>query len=533
MSVYFTVEDVNRLAQNSDLFDRMALFDEYLHVGRVYLETFRSGIMASDDALVKVKQYFTQRGIRVSGGITPTRPDKAFWQLLCYNSPDDVALLESAVRRTAAHFDDFILDDFFYTDCRCPACCAAKGDEGFAAYRLDLMARVSNKVISVARQVNPNAKAIIKFPNWYPSYSFTGYNPQVQRKIFDGVHTGTETRNRLTTQQSLPRYVSYAILRYMENIAPGKNGGGWFDSFDCPSHRDYVEQGVLTLLAGAKEITLFCFGYIQEAYLPVLGHQLKVLDHLLGQLGQPVGVSCYLPFNAFGENYLAETLGMIGIPVEPMAEYDARPAAMLLTEAASVDADIVRKMERLLGDGKTVITTAGFWKNACDLGGEVFRWTGAVRKAHRLAMGIHDTGFKHYYDTHGDLLFPEITCPTNDAWAVVAGMDRSGAFPILIKQMWGNGTLYVLNIPCSPYDITTLPVPVLDEIRQAVCASLPVSLRGDAEVGLFVYDNQQVVVYSFADVNSHGKICDATGEVVAEVELRPGEMQALSLQKSF
>jgi hypothetical protein len=318
----------------------------------------------------------------------------------------------------------------------------------------------------------------------------------------------------------------------MENIAPGKNGGGWFDAFDCPNHRDYVEQGVLTLLAGAREITLFCFGYVQEAYLPVLGHQLKVLDHLRGQLGQPTGISCYLPFNASGENYLPETLGMIGIPVEPIAEYDPQAETTLLTEAATFDPDIVRKMERLLNDGKTVITTAGFWKQAPDLGGEVFRWTGSVRKARRFGVGIDVAGFKHYYDAHSELLFPEITCPTNDAWAVVTGLDRSGTFPILIKQMWGSGTLYVLNVPCGPYDITTLPVPVLDEIRQAACISQPVSLRGNSEVGLFVYDNDQVVVYSFADENSHVEICDATGEAVAKVGLQPGEMQVFSLPKT-
>ena len=70
--------------------------------------------------------------------------------------------------------------------------------------------------------MNPNCKIIIKFPNWVESYQEAGYDPAVQRHIFDGIYTGTETRNTKATDQHLPRYLSYSLVRLLENYAPGK-----------------------------------------------------------------------------------------------------------------------------------------------------------------------------------------------------------------------------------------------------------------------------------------------------------------------
>ena len=35
-------------------------------------------------------------------------------------------------------------------------------------------------------------------------------------------------------------------MRYMEAMAPGRNGGGWFDPFDCRLLEYYLEQAYLT-----------------------------------------------------------------------------------------------------------------------------------------------------------------------------------------------------------------------------------------------------------------------------------------------
>lgn len=75
--------------------------------------------------------------------------------------------------------------------------------------------------------------------------------------MFDKIYTGTETRNTAHTDQHLPRYLSYSIMRYMEHVAPGRNGGGWFDTYSCWPIDCYLEQGYLTALSRPQEITLF------------------------------------------------------------------------------------------------------------------------------------------------------------------------------------------------------------------------------------------------------------------------------------
>lgn len=123
---------------------------------------------------------------------------------------------------------------FFFTNCRCKACIEAKCGLSWAEYRTELMKEVSiDYVIRPAKEVNPNVNLIIKYPNWYEHYQETGYNLKDEPSLFDMIYTGTETRDSMYTQQHLPRYLSYFIMRYMENVKPGKNGGGWFDHINA------------------------------------------------------------------------------------------------------------------------------------------------------------------------------------------------------------------------------------------------------------------------------------------------------------
>jgi len=61
-------------------------------------------------------------------------------------------------------------------------------------------------------------------------------------KIFDGIYTGTETRDPEMTDQNLQPYESYQIFRYFENIAPGRNGGGWVDTFSLKYVDRYADS---------------------------------------------------------------------------------------------------------------------------------------------------------------------------------------------------------------------------------------------------------------------------------------------------
>ena len=122
------------------------------------------------------------------------------------------------------------------------------------------MAEVSrNLLVGPAKKVNPRVKMVIKYPNWYEHFQYSGYNLEDEPKIFDGVYTGTETRDPVRGNQHLQQYLGYGLVRYLENIKPGGNGGGWVDTGGWRDKERYGEQLWLTLFAKAPEIMLFDF----------------------------------------------------------------------------------------------------------------------------------------------------------------------------------------------------------------------------------------------------------------------------------
>ena len=99
-----------------------------------------------------------------------------------------------------------------------------------------------NLIIKPARAVNPKVKLVIKFPNWYEHFQGLGFDLDREPNLFDGIYTGTETRDPAITDQHLQPYESYLIIRYFENIAPGRNGGGWVDTYSIRYLDRYAEQ---------------------------------------------------------------------------------------------------------------------------------------------------------------------------------------------------------------------------------------------------------------------------------------------------
>ena len=152
------------------------------------------------------------------------------------------------------------MDDFFFTNCKDDGAIKDKGDKSWTQYRLELMTEAAeNLIVGLAKAVNPKVKVVVKYPNWYEHFAGMGFNLETESKIFDGIYTGTETRDAVTSAQHLQPYLGYNIIRYFENIAPGRNGGGWIDPFGSNYADRYAEQLWITLFAKAKEQTLFDF----------------------------------------------------------------------------------------------------------------------------------------------------------------------------------------------------------------------------------------------------------------------------------
>ena len=510
VSIYCPVMDISSIV-DFEAFDRkFQLIEKNIKVGKVYLETFRGANRITREQMIKVKKFFEKKGIMTSGGITPVDYDKkkeGGFHSLCYTSKESRDMLADVVAMTAELFDEIILDDFYFTNCRCEHCIEAKGNRSWSEFRLELMQEVSeNIILKTAKEVNPNVKVIIKYPNWYEHYQETGYNLAEEPKVFDYIYTGTETRNPAYTQQHLPKYLSYFLMRYLENVAPNRNLGGWFDPYECSYNlTSYLDQGYLTLFGKAKEVTLFCLGSLLNdksytVFPPAIGQAFEDMDQCFNLLGDPIGIATYLPYHGYGEDYLHNYLGMCGIPFEPYPEYPKEAKTILLTQNSLIDKEIITKMKESLHNGADIFVTSGFVSKS----GPAFI----------EFMNVSDTGRKavinHYmYSTDGGLtvsgnveaadaiMIPQLAYFTNDVWELAGAYGEDNSFPILLKSAYDRGRVFVLTIPEDQGNIYHYPPEILDTIRCILCKDLMVSLEGKAKVTLFTYDNDTFILRSF------------------------------------
>ncbi len=518
---YFVAGGVKR-ADREQLEKDLAFFNRHMRLDKVYLEPYRD-FFVEEDKFLLCKEVLENHGIEVAGGITTTFPaeedeqhKQRMFNTFCYNDAKMVGRLKEVSAFLGKHFDEFIIDDFYFTNCTCDACRAGRDaynkahcitDGSWQAYRLDLMYRVSQEaMIGPAKAVNPNCRITIKYPNWAESYQETGYNPEGQRKIFDNLYTGTETRDPVTTDQHLPRYLSYSLMTYFENMWPGHNGGGWFDPFDMHITEHYLEQAYLTAFSKAKELMMFCFQALANTMnVPALGFQLDKLDEVLDHCGNPIGIPCYLPDHCQGEDNVQDFLGMVGMPIVCTPYFPAESPCMLLTRSSAFDPDVVDKVEKYVAAGGKALVTHGFMQATMDRG--IQRMT-SVRFADRKVIAEDFLVEQVPSIMHWRLMtYPHgpkpilISVPehrNNASWAIIKTRVGQESYGMLLRDTYGKGELWTLAVPDSFSDLYHLPTDVLTRIR----AEFPVGgvhLECGPLVSLFPYDNNAFIVYPYVD----------------------------------
>jgi hypothetical protein len=542
VTVYIPVQVVERMDHDPAwLESSWSNISSRLHVDEVFIESYRSGTSADDSTLDHIKRFFSSHGVAVAGGMAMLAPGSfGQFRTLDYTDPKDRELVKRMSSLTARHFDEIILDDFFDISTKSDSDIAAKGKRTWEEFRLELMDDVSRDLIlKPAKDANPNVRVIIKYPNWYPTFQGLGYDLEREPQIFPEIWTGTETRDPEITDQQLQQYESYEIFRYLENAAPGRNGGGWVDSYAVRYLDRYAEQLWDTILAKAPAINLFqysdlsrraeagersawqmlptsfnffemmreCCGmpFSPQAKDPlvadVAAYALRQVDRVAGELGKPLGLSSYRPYHSSGEDFLCDMVGMIGIPVEMYPEWP-QAKTVLLTEAAKYDPGIVSKIEQHLRAGDNVVITSGLLRALEDQGMSQItdmRLTGRVLAATSYVAGFGWGAGSELAGSQNAILFPEVHFYTNEDWAVVRGLAAGRGVPLLLMDKYGEGTLYVWTMPENLNDLYRLPASVLDALRRHLEPELPVRLEGPAKVSLFTYDNDTFVVESFLD----------------------------------
>jgi hypothetical protein len=540
VSIYIPVNVVQSFEDPQKLSNDWARIHGQLKVDKVYIEVQRDRRVASDDLLERVKKFFVEHGVQVAGGMALSDGSiGGQFKSFCYTDPADRAFIQHAAELAARHFDEIIQDDFFFVTTKYDSDVAAKGTNTWTQFRLNLMDEAAeNLIIKPARAVNPKVKLVIKFPNWYEHFQGLGFDLESEPKMFDGIYTGTETRDPVITDQHLQQYESYQIIRYFENIAPGRNGGGWVDTYSIRYLDRYAEQLWNTVFAKAREMTLFEWsamlrpipvgdraawekqptsfdvnrmlaefktnnpGNLPEPTIArAAGFALEQVDSFLSQLGTPIGIASYKPYQSTGEDFLHNYFGNIGIPIDLHPEFPTNANMVLLTECAKFDPEIVAKIKGQLRAGKSVVITSGLLRALQGRGIEEIveaRCNGRTLLAHNYAGGFGAGNFSNIDGgTNADILFPEIDFLTNDAWSLVRAEANGNGFPLLLMDRYSKGIIYIWTIPENFNDLYTLPPQVTAAIRGYIMRGFPVRMDGPSQVALFAYDNNAFIAESY------------------------------------
>jgi hypothetical protein len=116
-------------------------------VDKVYLETHRDLLVVDNETIEIARKFFKDHGVEVAGGITLTVNERNMFETFCYSNPEHRAKVKEIVEYTAGLFDEVILDDFFFTNCKCELCIKQKGDRSWTDYRLELLDEAARELV--------------------------------------------------------------------------------------------------------------------------------------------------------------------------------------------------------------------------------------------------------------------------------------------------------------------------------------------------------------------------------------------------
>jgi hypothetical protein len=398
-SVLFTAQDVLHCLSTEAGLDAAVAWCQTSGITHVFLEAFRDDYQAERATLLRARERFQTAGFLVSGCVTTTllgKPSSGWGPLVCcYTDLPTQAKLQAVFEYAASLFDEIMIDDFYFCDCKCPECDAARlarrvtiGDktypvegDSWSDYHCALMVHLSqDRVLAAAKKINPKVRLIIKYPQWYDMYQVRGYDVGRETAAFDRTWAGAETRDYTNVWHwgGTVQYEGYFLTRWLGEVGGEKCGGGWFDWLGT-TEPNYVEQARQTILAGAPETMLFCYGGLnpsaQSIYpasipwpTPTGQADMAALRANLPELlatarevrrRHPVGIAAYKPINSGGgsEMRIFDFLGMMGLPLAPCHQFPTNAPAAFFSVHAFDDPNATAEINDYIKTGRPVLLT--------------------------------------------------------------------------------------------------------------------------------------------------------------------------------
>ena len=534
IGVYATAGDVERYLvppdKRAEVLERLRPLD----VTRVFVEGRRGDEYVAPDRLREVRSHLATLGIEATGGIA-TVPGSRFgtrqqgplgW--LNWESPETRDAVASFFRENAPVFDDLIVDDFYCTGDVSPASELARGSRSWGEYRRDLLVSALDPLIfEPARRVRPETRLIMKFPQWYDRFHLFGYDPARMAPRFSAVWVGTEVRDPLTRRMGFVQPTEgYINFRWIRELAGPRVVGAWFDHIEC-SAWNFVDQAYQSVLAGARELTLFRLGDVMERHPGdelLARHLPKLRDLAAKTASRPRrGLTCYKPPNGDpGANlYLMDYLAMLGWPVLPVASYPHEAPAVILGAQAAADPNIVEHLAAGLERGQMIIATTAFLRAA----GPRARSLAGVETFPRE----RPTQLREFRNRHDPIELPrpldiDAGVRLTDAQWIWQGRVEGEPVPLLTSRVHGRGTMITLAIRTFSDDdfrntgewllaprelgVVSLPRRAADELRDVILAPLGTSFSAPPGVALHLFEGASCL-HSFSsepvEIRLHGK----------------------------
>jgi hypothetical protein len=396
----FSAQDVGSCLSTDAGIDTAIAWCKASGITHAFLEEFRDGYLAERSTLQHARDRFRAAGLLVSGCVTTTRIGKpsSGWgpEVCCYTDQPTQANLQQVFEYAASIFDEIMIDDFFFEDCKCPQCDAAREaklvtvgtntypvtSDSWTDYHCALMLHVSeDRVLGPAKKINPKVRLILKYPQWYDSYQDRGYDVARETGAFDRIWVGTETRDYTNEVHwgGTVQYEGYFLMRWLGGIGGEKCGGGWYDWLGT-SAPYYIGQARQTILAGARETLLFCYGGLNPAAhshfpssipwpTPTGQEDTTALRANLPELlatarevqkRQPLGIAAYKPINSEGgtDSRIFDYLGMMGLPLVPCHQFPTNAPAAFFSVHTFDDPNAATEINDYIKTGRPVLMTA-------------------------------------------------------------------------------------------------------------------------------------------------------------------------------
>ncbi len=265
----------------------------------------------------------------------------------------------------------------------------------------------------------------------------------------------------------------------------------------------YNAQVWQAVMAQTPEIILWCAGQLyppnpsSDVY-PDFIKMLPEFDKVAGMLKGPSrGVPMYLPYGSTGEYNIFGYLGMIGIPITPVAEFPAKSQSAIFTLHSLQDTQLADRMIKRLKDGRDVFMTWALWKK---LENSEFHKAfslnpkeGSITSSEfRIREGWTDKIVK----SDKPVTFPRIETTTWPYVRDVAVVEEDYDLGVFLRTPYLNGTIYVLNVPDNSYDLQRLPAETLDMIRRAFEKEIGFNLQSPGNVACYLFGQKQYVLYN-------------------------------------